>query len=39
MNRSESPLKQADDAFVLDTTNLTEKEALDILISEFNKRK
>jgi cytidylate kinase len=36
--RVNSPLRQAPDAFVLDTTNLTEDKAIEILLAQFNKR-
>jgi cytidylate kinase len=38
MERKISPLKKAHDAFVLDTTNLGEEEAIKIVVDEFNRR-
>lgn len=37
--REESPLRQAEDALVLDNSELTQKEQLDIVFQEYQKRK
>ncbi len=37
--RKESPLRQAEDAVVLDNSNLTQKEQLQFVVEEYNKRK
>lgn len=37
--REESPLRQADDAIVLDNSELTQDEQLEFVLEEYNKRK
>lgn len=37
--REESPLRQAEDAIVLDNSNLTQEAQLDFVLEEYNKRK
>src|SRR5690606_41578074 len=37
--REESPLRQAADAFVLDNSDLTQEEQLQIVLEEYKKRK
>ena len=39
MNREDSPLRQAEDAVYIDSSELTEEEVLDLIVEKLNERR